>query len=263
MASKEEGDVELGRVEKGLKITLGSKAQTCIGVYKLGIFIWNVVSLVWRFLLSPFIPVLDIGSDILTLVTYDRLSHSQLSRDGLLPRWIYKLALASIVVPNCIPPLQVFLTKAFKLCGTKCPAVTACAKHYERNVIPNTSDTLLLFFWPLCGPFYFIYAKIINDQDKLNKFYGFNIYEILLESGPQMITQWYVIFNYMEIFEGKSNIPWTRIEYNKLPWAITSATLSTVSVVNGLRLAINVGRNSFFRCARSSQEAESGAENDQ
>ena len=64
-----------------------------------------------------------------------------------------------------------------------------------------------------------------NDQDKLNKFYGFNIYEILLESGPQMITQWYVIFNYMEIFEGKSNIPWTRIEYNKLPWAITSATL--------------------------------------
>ena len=79
-----------------------------------------------------------------------------------------------------------------------------------------------------------------------------------------MITQWYVIFNDMEIFEGtttSNTIPWTHIEYNKLAWP--SATLSTVSVVNGLRLAINVGRNSFFRCAQSSQEAESEAKNDQ
>ena len=79
--------------------------------------------------------------------------------------------------------------ETWKTCGKKCPAVTAGAKHYERNAIPTTSDTLLLFFWPLCGPFYFIYAKIINDQDKLSKLYGFNIYEIFLEPGPQMITQ--------------------------------------------------------------------------
>ena len=102
----------------------------------------------------------------------------------------------------------------------------------------GTRDKLLRLFWPLLGPFYFIYIKICqpNDQSLLSKYYALNSVEILLEALPQMIIQWSVIANHSEIFEVNSHIPGTKIEYNKFAWAIFSAVISTVSVLNGLRL---------------------------
>ena len=99
-------------------------------------------------------------------------------------------------------------------------------------------DELLTLFWPLLGPFYFIYIKICtpNDQSSQRKFYAMNFMEIFLEAFPQTIIQWKVIADNSEIFEGNGHILGTDMEYNKFRWAIFSAVISTVSLLNGLRL---------------------------
>ena len=160
---------------------------------------FKIILFAWDYLISPFLPSLDVGTDILTLITYHKLTQV-----GKLPEGIFVIACGSMVLAFFVPlfliccwVFWVLILKTLWMCISKCLGSSSSTLHGSMpdvlltlitgQQLESFYDKLLFAIWPFVGPLFFIYAKCTKDQEKLNKFYRLYMWEICLESSIQMM----------------------------------------------------------------------------
>ena len=87
-----EAEEESDKIEACLKRTMGQRATGCIAIYR-------IFSFAWQYLVSPFLPLADVVTDIITVVTWYHWCEE--GKPGFDCYW-WILGVVFILLPICI-----------------------------------------------------------------------------------------------------------------------------------------------------------------
>ena len=167
---------EPDKFETCLKRTMGPKAAgCCIPIYK-------ILNFIWQYLVTPFLPLTDVASDIITVVTW--YNWCQEGKQDFDCHW-WILGVVFILLPICIMLVAIAI-------GMK--KDTTCM------------NLLLSFFHPIYYIVLHINAKCTNEKNLLDGMNFLKLVDVIFESIPQASMQWFLIVTHGELYQGTGTL---------------------------------------------------------
>ena len=221
-----EVDEESDKVATCLKRTMGPRAAAP------SIAIYRILNFVWQFLVSPFLPLSDVVTDIITVVTWYHWCEE--GKPGFDCYW-WILGVVFILLPICI----MFVGRAIDI-------------YLEPDIFWKKDGALSLIqlLAPFIYPFWHIFlsialyiAKRKNDKDQqgiwLRNVGLMRLADVLFESIPQATIQWFLILTHGdELYHGTGTLLGQKYD---IYWvSITSAVISTIRYGQNSNFSVDI-----------------------